>query len=143
MDRALLHLDSTVSSTEGLTIEAWPAKSDGDTSVGLATLVDVGSHLGFTVVVIEPPLGLTFLALANHDGESHDHCMLPHVEGQWSALFEQPYHGVPRSKGIRPTDGILRDNGSLALLVTQMKASAAISIEKADRLWRGAHLATK
>ena len=72
-----------MSSTEGPTIEAWPAKSDGDTSEDLLTLIDVNSSLGFTVVVIEPPLGLTFAALAA--GESHDHCMLPHVEGQWSA----------------------------------------------------------
>ena len=86
----LLHLDSIGSSTEGPcegpTIEAWPAKTDGVTSEGLATLVDVDSPLGFTVVVIEPPHGLTFLVWANR--ESHDHCMLPHVEGQWSTLFE-------------------------------------------------------
>ena len=82
--RALAHLDLVVSSTEGPAIEAWPANSDDDTSEGLATLVDVNSSFGFTVVVIEPPTGLTFVALAA--GESHDHCMFPHVEGQWSAL---------------------------------------------------------
>ena len=74
----------------------------------LLTLVGVDSPLGFIVVAIEPPLGLTFVALAT--GESHGHCMLPHLEGQWSTLFEQPYDKVPCSKGIRLTDGILRDN---------------------------------
>ena len=72
MDRALLHLDLVVSSTEGPAIGAWPAKSDDDTSEDLITLVDVNSPLGFTVVVIEPPTGLTRMALA--DAESHDHC---------------------------------------------------------------------
>ena len=76
----LAHLDSVVCSTDGPTIEAWPAKPDGDTSKGLPTLVSVDSPLGFTVVVIEPPTGLTFMALAT--GGSHDHCMLPHLEGQ-------------------------------------------------------------
>ena len=106
---ALAHLDSVVCSTDGPTIEAWPAKPDGDTNEGLLTLVNVDSPLGFTVVVIdiEPPTGLTFVALAT--GESHDHCMLPHLEGQWSALFEQPYGGCS-SKGIRLTDGILGGN---------------------------------
>ena len=131
---ALAHLDSVVCSTDGPTIETWPAKSDGDTSEDLLTLVNVDSPLGFTVVVIEPPTGLTFVALAT--GESHDHCMLPHLEGQWSALFEQPYGGCS-SKGIRLTDGILRGNQTLPVLATQMQSSAAISPDKANQLWEG------
>ena len=51
---ALAHLDSVVRPTKGLTIEAWPAKSDDDTSEDFLTLVGVDSPLGFTVVVIEP-----------------------------------------------------------------------------------------
>ena len=132
---ALAHLDSVVCSTEGPTIEAWPAKSDGDTSEDFITLVGVDSPLGFIVVVIEPPSGLTFVALAT--GESHDHCMLPHVGGQWSALFEQPCVQVNRSKGIRLTDGMLRGNHTLAVLAAQMKSSEAISTEKAQQLWDG------
>ena len=99
MDPSSAHLDSVVcsTSTEGPTIEAWSAKSDGDTSEDFITLVGVDSPLWFTIVVIEPPIGLTFVALAT--GESDDHCMLPHLEGQWSALFEQPYDKVSRSKG--------------------------------------------
>ena len=91
MDRA--HLDLMTSSTDGPDIGAWPAKPDDDTSEDLITLVDVDTSLGFTVVVIEPPLRLTFLALVT--GESHDHCMLPHVGDQWSALFAKPYEQVP------------------------------------------------
>ena len=72
------------------------------------------------------------MALAT--SESHDHCMLPHLEDQWSALFEQPYDGC-RSKGIRLTDGIVRDNHTLAVLAAQMKSSAAISPDKANKLW--------
>ena len=132
---ALEHLASAVSSLEGPTLEAWPAQPDGDTSEGSATLVDVDSPLGFTVVVIEPPTGLTFVALAT--GESHDHCMLPYLESQWSALFEQPYEKVPRSKGIRLTDGILRDNHTLGVLAAQMESSAAITPDKANQLWEG------
>ena len=131
---ALAHLESVVCSTDGPAIEAWPAKPDDDTSKGLPSLVSVDSSLGFTVVVIEPPTGLTFVALAT--GESHDHCMLPHLEGQWSALFEQPYGGCS-SKGIRLTDGILRDNQTLAVLAAQMQSSAAISPDKANQLWEG------
>ena len=111
-----LTLDRVKSSLDGPDIAAWPAKPDDDTSEGFPSLVDVDTHLGFTVVVIEPPTGLTFLALAS--GESHDHCILPHVEDQWSALFEQPYDKVARAKGIRLTDGILRDNSTLAVLNT-------------------------
>ena len=129
---ALVHLDSVVSSTDGPAIEAWPAKSDDDTNEDLLTLVGVDSSLGFTVVVIEPPSGLTFVAVAT--GESHDHCMLPRLEGQLSALFEQACVHVDRSKGIRLTDGILRDNHTLAVLAAQMKSSEAISMEKAQQL---------
>ena len=131
---ALAHLDSVVSSIDGPAIETWPAKSDGDTNEDLLTLVGVDSPLGFTVVVIEPPSGLTSVALAT--SESHDHCMLPHLEEQWSALFEQPYDGC-RSKGIRLTDGIVRDNHTLVVLAAQMTASAAISPDKANQLWSG------
>ena len=88
-----------------------------DTSEGFITLVGVNSLLGFIVVVIEPPTGLIFVALAT--GESHDHCMLPHLEGQWSVLFEQPYDGC-RSKDDRLTDGILRDNQTLVVLASLM-----------------------
>ena len=62
--------------------------------------------------------------------------MLPHLEGQWSALFEQPYGGCS-SKGIRLTDGILRDNQTLVVLAAQMQSSAAISPDKANQLWEG------
>ena len=116
---ALAHLDSVVSSIDGPAIEAWPAKSDGDPSEDLLTLVGVDSPLGFIVVVIEPPNGLTFVALAT--GESHDHCMLPHLEDQGSIIFEQPYDGVSRSKGIRLTNGIMRDNHTLAVLAWQRR----------------------
>ena len=94
----------------------------------------MNSPLGFTVVVIEPPIGLTFVALAT--GESHDHCMLLHLEGQWPALFEQPYGGCS-SKGIRLTDGILRGNQTLAVLAAEMQSLAAISPDKANQLWEG------
>ena len=126
------YLDSVASSIDGPAIEAWPAKSDDGTNEGLPSLVGVDSPLGFTVVVIEPPNGLTFVALAA--GESHDHCMLPHLEEQWSALFEQPYGGCS-SKSIRFTDGILRGNQTLAVLAAQMQSSAAISHDKANQLW--------
>ena len=92
------------------------------------------SPLGFTVIVIEPPTGLTFVALAT--GEIHDRYMLPHLEGQWSTLFEQSYGGCS-SKGIRLTDGILHDNQTLAVLAAQMESSAAISPDKANQLWEG------
>jgi hypothetical protein len=63
--------------------------------------------------------------------------MLPHLEDQGSIIFEQPYDGVSRSKGIRLTNGILRDNHTLAVLAAQMKSSAAISPDKANQLWDG------
>ena len=130
-----LMLDRVKSSAEGPDIAAWPAKPDDDTGKGKPLLVGVDTLLGFTVVVIEPPTGLTFLALAS--GESHDHCILPHVEDQWSALFEQPYDKVARAKGIRLTDGILRDNSTLAVLASQIQSSAAVSPDKANHLWEG------
>ena len=131
---ALEHLTSVVSSLEGPTLDAWPAQPDGDISEGSATLVDVDSPLGFTVVFIEPPTGLTFVALAT--GESHDHCMLPYLESQWSTLFEQAYEGC-RSRGIRLTDGIMRDNNTLAVLAAQMESSSAITPDRANQLWEG------
>ena len=76
------HLNATCDGL-ALNYRAWPATPDDDTSEDLITLVDVDTSSGFTVVVIEPLSGLTFLALAT--GESHGHCDLPHVEGQWSA----------------------------------------------------------
>ena len=39
----IAHLESVVCSTDGPTIEAWPAKPDGDTSEDLLTLVNVDS----------------------------------------------------------------------------------------------------
>ena len=51
------------------------------------------------------------------------------VEGQWSALFEQPYDKIPRSKGIRLTVGIMRDADLLpqwSQKLTRGQVSAAL-----------------
>ena len=107
------------------------------------TPVRIYSHWSAWIPLWSPPLlpssqvpsGLTFSALAI--GEGHGHCMPPHVEGQWSALFGQPYDEVPRSKGIRLTNGIMHDNQTPSALAAQMEISAAISVDKANHLWGG------
>ena len=124
-DRALLHLDSIVSSTEEPAIGAWPTKSDDDTSEGIITLLDVDSPLGFIVVVIEPPTGLTFSAFADVLPMVSSRATTTVCSPMWR-VSGQPYLSSPMLGSLAqrvfalPIDGILRDNTSLALVASQV-----------------------
>ena len=119
---ALAHLESVVCSTDRPTIEAWPAKPDGDTSKGLPPLVSVDSPLGFTVVAV--------LLSSSHLLDSPSwpwpqvRAMTIVCSPTWRANG-QPYLSNPMVGValIRLTDGILRGNQTLAWRSWQPRCS--------------------